>query len=198
VCILARKGGWCAERRTSNGQGRTSYGQYWHQSAGENYNELFGPRCSSQTLWSDYGQYRHQRAKEKSVTNADLWKQYAGYTSTLSKIGRKLAYGAAAVAWILKDPQSHFSRAVLASLAFTIGFFVFDILQQYLAALVLRSWIQKEEVKKLIESNSIEGKYDKPRWLDAPAFWCAQFKVYCLLISYFFLFFEIYNRWGKQ
>jgi hypothetical protein len=131
------------------------------------------------------------------VTNAELWKQYSNYTSTLSKIGRKLAYGSAAVAWILKDPQSRFSRAVLASLAFTVGFFLFDILQQYLAALFLRHWIQGEEAKRLKASHSIEGDYHKPRWLDWPAFWCAQFKVYCLLISYFFLFFEIYNRWGR-
>lgn len=118
------------------------------------------------------------------MKNADLWKQHEEYTASLSANCRKLAFASAAIGWIFKTPEGYFPGLILASLGFTIAFFLVDILQYLLAALFLRFWTQHQEAKRWKQTNTIDGDYDKPRWLDWPAFVCLLAKVTFLLVAY--------------
>jgi uncharacterized membrane protein len=52
-------------------------------------------------------------------------------------------------------------------LIFTILFFLFDILQAIIAAILLHSWIRGEEKRVHEERETIEADYQKPAFLDS-------------------------------
>jgi hypothetical protein len=100
------------------------------------------------------------------MTNKEVWSSYEDYTRGLTSLTRQLAFGAAAICWFFKTPEATFPKPILVSLAFVVGFFFLDILQPFIAALRLRSWIHGREQELWNKTNSIEGEYEKPRTLD--------------------------------
>lgn len=121
------------------------------------------------------------------MKNAEVWAQYKDYTRDITEFSRKLGFAGAAICWVLKLPDGSFSECTLYALAFFVLFFVADTLQGLAGALMLRTWIRSEEKKKYSETNTIEGEYDKPPWLDYPAFTLFLLKIVALLIGFAFV-----------
>jgi hypothetical protein len=128
------------------------------------------------------------------MKNSEIWKSYDNFTLDLSNNVRKLAFAAAAIAWLFKDDQYNFPQLVKWSLFFTILFFIFDILQYFLGAIVLKHWVEKEETKMHEETGSIDGEYEKPRYVDYPPYYCWWLKVLMLLTSYFCLGLHLFMK----
>ncbi len=126
------------------------------------------------------------------MTNSDLWASYDNFTKDLSDNARKLAFAAAAIAWVFKGPDNTFPPLIRFSFGFIILFFVFDILQYFLGAILLKSWTEDQEKKKFRETGKIEGEYNKPKKLDKPSFKCMVVKTVALLVGYCFLGFHIF------
>ena len=127
------------------------------------------------------------------MKNKDLWDQYQRYTEDLTINSRKLAYVAGGLCWFFKSEDGTFPAMILLALLFLVLFFFFDLLHNLLAAVVYRIWIRLHEEKKYKETGTIEGEYDKPVWLDRPAFTCWCFKNVVLLLTYVFLGWHIFN-----
>ena len=128
------------------------------------------------------------------MKNSEAWEQYKSYTRDITEVSRKLGFAGAAICWVLKNPEGSFSPCVLWSLAFFVGFFVADVLQSFIGALLLRSWIRREEITRWNEAQSIEGEYLKPGWLDYPSFGLFLAKVVLLLVGFALLAVEILSR----
>lgn len=104
------------------------------------------------------------------MTNKELWQQYKEYTSELTANSRKLAFAATAICWLFKNADNSFPDIIFNALGYIAAFFLADILQYFLSAILLRAWIRKQEIKKWNEGDQIEGSYYKPEWLDKPAY----------------------------
>lgn len=128
------------------------------------------------------------------MKNYEVWEQYKSYTRDVTEVSRKLGFAGTAICWVLKLPEGGFSSSVLFALIFFVGFFVADILQSFLGALFIRNWLRIEEVNKWKETQSIEGEYLKPGWLDYPSFTFFLLKVIFLLVGFYFLAVEILSR----
>ena len=111
-----------------------------------------------------------------------LWKSYQEYTEGLSVNGRKLAFAAAGICWILKTDL--LPNLVLIALLFVSLFFVFDILQYLIAAILLRFWLRTKEKEFQKQNGTLKGDYSAPASLDKIPFifWIA--KIICLISSY--------------
>jgi hypothetical protein len=120
------------------------------------------------------------------MKNSELWAQYQDYTRELTAHSRKLAVAAAGVCWLFKDDSGAFPILILVSLLFVVLFFLFDLGQPFIAVVLYRWWIRREEVSKYRETGSIEGEYDKPAWLDKPVFGLWFMKVPLVLLSWLF------------
>jgi len=118
------------------------------------------------------------------MNNKDLWKQHEEYTKDLTVNLRNLGFAAAAIAWMFKTSENTFPAPIVVSLKFVVAFFIADILQYFIAALLIRIWTRRQEAVKWRETGTIEGEYDKPAWLDYPAFTLWVIKIVCLLIGY--------------
>jgi hypothetical protein len=75
-----------------------------------------------------------------------------------------------------------------------VAFFIADVLQSFIGALLLRYWLRGEELKQWQATNSIEGEYLKPSWLDYPSFTLFLSKVILLLMGFTFLAVEILSQ----
>lgn len=128
------------------------------------------------------------------MKNSEAWDQYKSYTKDITEVSRKLGFAGAAICWVLKTPEGAFSLCVLWGLAFFVAFFIADVLQSFVGALLLRHWLRGEELKQWQATNSIEGEYLKPGWLDYPSFAFFLLKVIFLLIGFTFLAVEILSR----
>ena len=104
------------------------------------------------------------------MKNSELWKSYEFYTGELTKYSRQLAFAGAAICWFFKTPEVSFPKPIIVSLIFIVLFFVFDILQYFVSAHLLRWWTRKEEKLMWEKEKTIEGEYHKPWWVDSPAF----------------------------
>lgn len=118
------------------------------------------------------------------MKNSELWQQYKEYTQGLSENSRKLAFGAAAICWIFKSPSGRFPDGIDIALSLVAAFFVADILQYLLGALFIRMWTRHHEKKQWKETESIDGDYQKPHWLDYPSYSLWWAKVVFLLLAY--------------
>ena len=118
------------------------------------------------------------------MTNKELWEQYVGYTKDTSTIARSLAFGAIAVCWVFKDPDGSFPYGIFNALEWTVFFFIFDLAQYLISAILYWIWIRRAEKTMHKKTGSIEGSYDKPAWLDRPAriFWLL--KIAALALAY--------------
>lgn len=121
------------------------------------------------------------------MNNQEAWGQYKDYTRDITEFSRKLAFAGAAICWVLKRKDGTFPEHVLTALVFIVGFFIADILQSFIGALLLRRWITKEEIKKWMEFQTIEGEYQKPRWLDYPSYTLFIVKIVLLLIGFIYI-----------
>ncbi|MEM6582451.1 MAG: hypothetical protein AAF699_14325 [Pseudomonadota bacterium] len=80
------------------------------------------------------------------------------------------------------------------SLIFVVAFFTADVLQFFTSAHLLRWWTRREETRKWEETKTIEGEYDKPWYLDTPAFVFFNVKAICLVVAFLFIAFEFWSR----
>ena len=118
------------------------------------------------------------------MKNSEIWNSYSNFTLDLSNNARTLAFAGAAIAWLFKTQDNTFPSIVLWGLFFIIIFFILDILQYFLGAIILKFWAEGEESKQLEETGKIDGEYDKPRYIDYPSFFCWVAKVISLLMGY--------------
>lgn len=114
----------------------------------------------------------------------ELWKSYVDYTKTLSDNTRALGFAAGGICWFFKTNTNCFPSAILWSLGLVVTFFIFDIIQYLASAILLRLWTRDMEKKKHKETGSIEGDYDKPAWLDYPAYTFWWMKILSLLLAF--------------
>jgi hypothetical protein len=119
----------------------------------------------------------------------ELWKQHEEYTRETSTIARQLAFGAAAISWLFKTigPGHIFPTLILYAICFTVAFFMVDLLQYFTASLLHRFWIRGKEKHRWRIEDTIEGDYEKPVWLDYPAFSFWLLKIVLLLIAYTYI-----------
>lgn len=128
------------------------------------------------------------------MKNSELWYSYSLYTSEFTKFSRQLAFAAAAICWLFKSPELSFPQPILMSLAFLVSFFCLDIFQFFSSAHLLRWWIRREEKKMWKTSNTLEGEYNKPWWVDSPAFIFFNLKAIALLCAFMALSVEFIKR----
>lgn len=121
------------------------------------------------------------------MKNSELWEQYQKYTLDLTANSRKLAYVAGGLCWFFKDDNNTFPPKILMALFFLVLFFLFDLLHYFITAVIYRRWIRSKEKTMYEKTGTIEGEYDKPVWLDYPAFTCWFIKFFALLAVYSFL-----------
>lgn len=128
------------------------------------------------------------------MKNSELWKSYEFYTGELTKFSRQLAYAAAAICWFFKSEEVTFPKPITVSLLFLVLFFVFDILQYFISAHLLRWWTRKEEKVMWAEGETLDGEYNKPWWVDKPAFVFFNLKVLALFASFVSIGVEFASR----
>jgi hypothetical protein len=121
------------------------------------------------------------------MTNQEVWTQYKDYSQTTSDIARKIAFAGIAICWLFRDKNNDFPSLVMIALVFLLLFFLSDLLQYLITALLLRRWIRKEEIKMWENVGVIEGDYNKPTWIDTPTFSFFVSKLTFLIISFIFL-----------
>jgi hypothetical protein len=130
------------------------------------------------------------------MKNSELWSQYSTYTSEFTKFSRQLAFAAVAICWFFKSHAITFPVTIVFALSFLVLFFISDILQFFISAHLLRWWVRKEEKIKWKSSNpqTIEGEYNKPWWVDLPAFIFFNIKAFVLCVSFVFIGLEFLGR----
>lgn len=128
------------------------------------------------------------------MKNSELWSSYEFYTGELTKHSRQLAFAAVAICWFFKSPTISFPKPVLISLILLVSFFAFDILQYFISSHLLRWWTRREEKRKWETEKSIEVEYNKPWWIDYPAFIFFNLKIVALVSAFIALGVEFVNR----
>ncbi|MBE7157622.1 MAG: hypothetical protein INR62_04160 [Rhodospirillales bacterium] len=128
------------------------------------------------------------------MTGKELWEQYQHYTHDLTEHGRKLGFAGAAICWLFKDQAFTFPALIYLSLLFFVAYFIADILQGFLGAVMVRRFTEREEAKLWESNGSIEGEIQKPRSVDAAAFACFVLKCLFLLLGFLLIGFELVHR----
>lgn len=128
------------------------------------------------------------------MNNSELWDSYNYYTGELTKYSRQLAFANAAICWFFKSPEVTFPSTVVISLALLVVYFASDILQFFISAHLLRWWTRREEKQKWEAEKTITGDYNKPWWLDIPAFFFFNLKIVSLFFSFIALGVEFIGR----
>jgi len=128
------------------------------------------------------------------MKNSEAWSHYKSYANDLNEFSRKLGFAGSAICWVLKDSNGNFPKYVLVALAFFVFFFIADVLQKFIGALLHRWWVRKREVELWKATNSIEGEYLKPAWLDKPSFTFFVFKIVFLVAAFVFLGISVFLK----
>ena len=118
------------------------------------------------------------------MKNSEVWGQYKDYTRDITEFSRKLGFAGAGICWVLKEKDGSFPDYVLIALGLFVLYFLADILQGMVGALLLRHWIRKEEIRLYRESNTIDGEYNKPAKLDYPSFTLFLLKIVFILLGF--------------
>ena len=105
------------------------------------------------------------------MTNKEVWNQYKEYSQTTSEISRKFAFAGIAICWLFRDHNNDFPTLVMIAIIL----------------LLLKRWIRKEEIKMWESTGELDGNYNKPTWIDIPAFSFFIIKLLSLIISFFLL-----------
>src|SRR5208283_3896290 len=118
------------------------------------------------------------------MTNKELWETYKDYTKALTEVAEKLGFAATAICWFFKNADNTFPTIIFIVLISVVFYFTFGLLQFLLGAVLTRMWARREEKKRWLEQNTIEGAYNKPAWLDYPSYTMWWLKIICLLTSF--------------
>lgn len=125
-----------------------------------------------------------------------VWESYSSYTQALTEHSRKLAFAVAAICWFFKSEQVTFPPAIVVALAFVVLYFIFDVLQYFIAAITLKRWIYRQEA--LLESEkgkaAPDDEVDKPPYLDAIPYALFCSKIVALFLSFIMLMWEFGTR----
>ena len=127
----------------------------------------------------------------------EVWEQYDIYTLKLTEQSRKLAFAAAGICWFFKTPEITFPRTISVALFLIVLFFIFDLLQYFLAAILLKNWARKQEKNAFAEKKTIDVEVDKPASLDTPGFCLFCLKVLTLFVGNVLIAIHIMARWTK-
>lgn len=137
-----------------------------------------------------------------SLTTEEVWEQYQEYTHDLTENGRKLAFAAAAICWILKEDAGTFPFLVVVAFLGVVLFFLLDIAHSAWGAwsnfslardTEKRGWenLPEEERRKPGIRNF---QVDKPDSADRPMRWMLVSKTVLLGAAYVLLLFELSRR----
>jgi hypothetical protein len=118
------------------------------------------------------------------MKSKEHWQQYKEYTQELTANCRKLAFAAAAICWLFRSSEYQFPQLILWALGLIIAFFICDILQYLIAAVLLKKWLEEREQISWEQHGMIENDDDKPKSLDVPAYRLWKAKIGFLLASY--------------
>jgi len=100
------------------------------------------------------------------MNNVEVWSHYKTYTTDITDLSRRLAFGGAAVCWIFRNADGSFPRPVLWAFLGLFAFFGSDVLQSLVGAMGHRQWIRERENELFKATGSIDGEYSKPATLD--------------------------------
>jgi hypothetical protein len=121
------------------------------------------------------------------MNNRQVWDAYDYYTSEISKNARTLGLAGIAICWFFRTPALTFPRPILWALVFVILFFIADLLQYYISAMRVRTWMRAEEERRLAETKSLEGEYDLPIGIHTPGHVLFHVKLATLLAGFLIL-----------
>lgn len=125
---------------------------------------------------------------------ADHWTSYVEYTEDLTKTCRQLGLANGAICWFFKSPTVTFPKSILVALLLLCLYFLFDVLQYFIASWRIKSWLEKEETKAMNEVGHLNLEIDKPISLDKPIFIMGRLKVIFLILSYGMVILELVLR----
>lgn len=115
---------------------------------------------------------------------SEVWASYDTYTGELTKHSRQIAFGGVAISWLLRSSAGTMPKWGLISLGLLVAFFLLDVLQYFVGAWRLRTWMHREEQRRWKEIGTIEGDYDLPRSIDRIPFVLFNVKIGALLLAY--------------
>ena len=130
------------------------------------------------------------------MKNAAAWESYVTYTKDISENARKLAFAGVAVIWVLKPQAGYFDSLNLWALLLIVFYFLADILQYIIAAILWYRWVDNREEELYTEKGSYEGDYSPPKSLDVPARFLLKLKIIFLLLGFILLGLSIIQRYG--
>ena len=122
---------------------------------------------------------------------SELWRNQEFYSRDLTEHSRKLAFAVALICWFFKSEKITFPPAILWSLVFLVGFFIFDVLHYFWGAVRYRRFIHREE-KELGEKVYKNPEVKVTRKLDRPMyvmFWLKSVSLFAscgMLLTEFF------------
>lgn len=121
----------------------------------------------------------------------EVWESYSFYTEKITEQTRKLAFAAAGICWFFKTPNTIFPPMISGALFLVVLFFIFDLTQYFVSAIILKNWARGQEIQAHEEKKTIDVDVDKPVSLDKPGFVFFCLKVAVLFFSYLFIGFHI-------
>ncbi len=121
----------------------------------------------------------------------EVWESYGFYTEKISEQTRKLAFASAGICWFFKTPPAIFPAIIELSLFLVVLFFIFDLSQYFISAILIKTWARKQEIIAYNEKNSIDVDVHKPAYLDKPGFIFFCMKVVALFLSYILIAYYI-------
>jgi hypothetical protein len=124
-------------------------------------------------------------------TTEEVWSRYADYTRDVTEHGRKLAFGGFGVCWLFRDSSGHFPCLVLVAMALLLLYCLADLAHPFVAGIVYRHFIQRQEAELWRRAKSIEGEVRVPPWLDKPAYFLYLSKVAFLTLGFIALIFHV-------
>ncbi len=121
----------------------------------------------------------------------EVWESYSFYTEKITEQTRKLAFAAAGICWFFKTPDIIFPSVISGALFLVVLFFIFDLAQYFVSAIILKIWARRQEISAHKEKDTIDVDVDKPASLDIPGFVFFCLKVAVLFFSYLLIGFHI-------
>lgn len=122
----------------------------------------------------------------------ELWKIRDDFAKESTATSRKLGFAGAAICWLFKSNEYIFSVWIYCSLFFLSLFFLFDILQFFITALIYTYYIRI--VENASSGIAIEGVPGVPTSINSPSLVCFILKIFFLFMSYTFIAFEFFSR----